>query len=155
MEQQFTVPQFIDAEDKIVGPISVRQFVIMLVGAGLIFVIYQITDFSLLIISAIMIGGVAAIVAFAKVNGQPFHMFLLHITQTVKDPSLRVWRRDISSAEISLQHQREAELLKAAAAPPEFTPHEKPPVRKLAELSLIVDTGGAYHGQTVQEEVEL
>ncbi|KKS92044.1 MAG: hypothetical protein UV69_C0039G0006, partial [Parcubacteria group bacterium GW2011_GWE2_43_12] len=30
--QQFVVPQFIDVEDKIIGPITVRQFIIIMVG---------------------------------------------------------------------------------------------------------------------------
>jgi hypothetical protein len=29
--QQFVVPQFIDVEDKIIGPISVRQFLTLMV----------------------------------------------------------------------------------------------------------------------------
>ena len=34
--QMFTVPQFIDVEDKIIGPITTRQFIICLVGLGLL-----------------------------------------------------------------------------------------------------------------------
>jgi len=146
--QQYTVPQFIDAEDKIVGPVSVRQFVIMLVAGGMIFLAYQITDFSLFILSAIIIGGIAAVLAFYKVNGQPFHMFLLHVTQTVKDPSLRVWRKEVTKSDISLAHeQAEANaIVPAAAAAPRV------PIggTKLAELSLVVDTGGAFQGGSEQ-----
>ena len=44
--QQFTVPQFIDVEDKIIGPITTRQFVIMLAGFTLIGISYKLFDFS-------------------------------------------------------------------------------------------------------------
>ena len=48
--QQFTVPQFIDVEDKILGPISVRQFLIMLGGGLFAFVAYKVADFALFIV---------------------------------------------------------------------------------------------------------
>ena len=45
--EQITVPQFLDVEDRIIGPITVRQFVILLVGSGLIFAAYKLSDFAL------------------------------------------------------------------------------------------------------------
>ncbi len=44
--RQFTVPQFIDVEDKIIGPLTVRQFLIMLTGFAVIGVSYKFADFS-------------------------------------------------------------------------------------------------------------
>ncbi len=44
---QYVVPQFITVEDKILGPITVRQFLILLVDTGLMFIFYKIFDFSL------------------------------------------------------------------------------------------------------------
>lgn len=39
--QQFLVPQFIDVENKIIGPLTVRQFVIFLIAAGFIFLVLK------------------------------------------------------------------------------------------------------------------
>ena len=71
--EQFTVPQFIDEEDKILGPITTRQFIILLVTAGIIFVEYKIFDFSLFVVSGLITAGVAVALAFGKINGRPFH----------------------------------------------------------------------------------
>ncbi len=69
---QFIVPQFIDVEDKIIGPITTRQF-IMGIGAGLfIFLSYRFADLSLFIILAVLIFGFYVLIAFIKVNGSPF-----------------------------------------------------------------------------------
>ena len=38
MPEKFVVPQFIDNEDKILGPITVRQFLILLVATFVIFI---------------------------------------------------------------------------------------------------------------------
>lgn len=136
---QITVPQFIEAEDRILGPITARQFVILLVGAGLIYVAYKTSDLTLFIIMAILIGGSAATLAFYRVNGQPFHFFLLNIVRTVSRPSLRVWKKEVRR----VRHLKETKEEKETVAPP--LP-DRPMVsrHRLADLALIVDTGGAY-----------
>ena len=100
--QQFTVPQFIDVEDKIIGPITTRQFIIMLVAGLIIAALYKIFYFTLFLISSLGVILVFGTVAFVKINGRPFHYFILNFIQTVKRHSLRVWqRKEIPQDEIS------------------------------------------------------
>ncbi len=146
MPNQFIVPQFIDVEDKILGPISVRQFITILAGTGLMVLAYQLlfkaaNQPGLFLFSAIgiLIGVVA--VAFVKVNGRPFHMFVLNVLQSLKNPRQRIWNNEITER---LEYWKEP-------PPPVKVPSKQPmTATKLAKLSLLVDTGGAYH-----EEEEL
>ncbi len=139
MPEQFIVPQFIDVEDKIIGPITVRQFVILLVSAGITFLFYKLFDFTLFLVTGIPLIGIGIVVAFIKINGQPFHFFLLNLAQTVRRPGLRVWNKELTDAEV-----------RAFLARPEIKPPPPPPQKApleeshLAELSLIVNTGGVY-----------
>lgn len=137
---QITVPQFIENEDRILGPITVRQFVILFVAAGLIFVAYKTSDFTLFIIMTIVIGGCAAVLAFFRVNGQPFHFFLLNITRTVIRPSLRVWKKEMWRVPRRINETKKEKTMETPPLPPPraVTSH------RLADLALIVDTGGAY-----------
>ena len=64
--QQFTVPQFIDVEDKIIGPITVRQFIIMLSGFIIVAVFYKIFDFSAFIVFGFLILIIAGIFSFVR-----------------------------------------------------------------------------------------
>lgn len=137
--EQITIPQFIDAEDRILGPITARQFVILLVAAGLMYVAYRTSDLTLFIIMAITIGGLAATLAFYRVNGQPFHFFILNIMRTTMRPSLRVWRKEVRRA----RHLKETKEEKAIAIPLS-PPRSAVSGHRLADLALIVDTGGAY-----------
>ena len=89
--QQFTVPQFIDVEDKIIGPVTARQFIIMLAGFMLIAISYKIFSFNLFIGIGMAIFGTSGTLAFLKINGMPFHFFILNFTQTTRRPGLRVW----------------------------------------------------------------
>lgn len=140
---QVTIPQFIDNEDKILGPITVRQFVIMFAAAIILFVFYKLTDFVTFVFASIPVSCIAAIFAFVKINGQPFHFFLLHILETLKKPSLRVWRRSAPHAPfVHMKTKSKKDL-----ADEQLPIHPFLPQRKLSELSLIVDTGGAYQGE--------
>lgn len=141
---QYVVPQFIDVEDKIFGPISVRQFVTLLVGAFLIFVNYQlvykifIPNFWFFALTSIAIFGISGTFAFLKINGRPFHHFLLNFLVTIQKPRLRIWNKKLTREELVV---KEEEITLPAPLP------TKKPLspRKLTELSLVVDTGGAYH----------
>ena len=56
--EQFVVPQFIDVEDKIIGPFTIRQFVYLAGGGGLSFIIYTYVPF---IVALPIIAGVVAL----------------------------------------------------------------------------------------------
>ncbi|MDP2629862.1 MAG: PrgI family protein [Candidatus Uhrbacteria bacterium] len=144
---QITVPQFIENEDRILGPITVRQFVIILVACALIFVAYKTTDLTAFIFSAILIVGCAGVLGFVRINGQPFHFFILNVARTASRPTLRVWRKDVRRVIRSAKETKEEKAQKEIAAiqPPRVTGH------RLADIALIVDTGGAYMGEKEKE----
>lgn len=73
---QFQVPQFIETEDKIVGPFSVRQF-LYVAGAGAVsFVFYFTVQTWLWIVASLFLFGIAVTLAFVRVNGRPMiHVF--------------------------------------------------------------------------------
>jgi hypothetical protein len=134
---QFLVPQFIDVEDKIFGPFSVRQFIILIVAAGALFVSFRLADTGLFIVEAVIIAVLTIAFAFIRVNGRPFHYFLINLIQMIRRPQLRIWHRDVTSEELRLPR---------VVAPPKHNVQHKPPLTasRLAELSLVVDTGGVY-----------
>lgn len=143
---QFTVPQFIDVEDKIFGPITVRQFVIELVTALLIAVCYRLFDFSLFIVLGLLLFTIGTTFAFVKINGAPFHFFVLNLVQTLKKPGLRVWRKD-DTLSIGLEFDTVSAPAAAAASNRQYS------VSRLNELSLIVDTQGSYQGESSDDVV--
>jgi len=142
MPDRFIVPQFIDTEDKIWGPITVRQFIIILVGVLFAFIAYKVSDFSLFIFSTVLIALFVGIFAFYKVNGAPFHTFALNFIETTfKKPAIRVWHKEHIKVE-EFKSKDDKEKKEEPIAPKKFTSN-----RKLSELSLIIDTGGVYKGE--------
>jgi hypothetical protein len=68
---QFQVPQFIDVAPKIVGPLTLRQFLYLAAAAVPTFILFFFLKFWLWLIVAGFLSAIAAVAAFAKVNGQP------------------------------------------------------------------------------------
>jgi hypothetical protein len=97
-------------------------------------------DFTLFVILGLTELGIAAVIAFVRINGQPFHYFLLNVIQTLTKPRRRIWDKSLNNAELR-------EIIKAPppAAPPRKFVKEKVATRKLSELTLVVNTGGVYN----------
>ncbi|MCF7820234.1 MAG: PrgI family protein [Candidatus Pacebacteria bacterium] len=134
--QQFTVPQFIDVEPTIIGPITIRQFLIIVAGGIVAGASYKLFDFALFVTITIITGILVLLFGFYKVNGRPMHYFCLNLIQTFKKPGLRVWNhKAMASEEIKLENIAFKEII------PRKEAYEK---SRLAELSLVVDTQGKY-----------
>lgn len=90
----FQVPQFIEVEDKIFGPLSFRQFVYIAGGAGLAFMlwVYIPWHFVALVLIAPVVGGALAL-AFYKVNNRPLVLTLEAAFRYLLAAKLYLWRR--------------------------------------------------------------
>ncbi|MBL7022134.1 PrgI family protein [Patescibacteria group bacterium] len=141
--QKFIVPQFIDVESKIFGPITTRQFLIGLVGLMFGFVSYKLSDFSLFIVEAVIIGIATVAFAFIKVNGAPFHIFMLNYIKTMKSAKVRIWKRQAFVKQTQKETEENINDNKPVSARRQMS------ASRLSELSLIIDTGGAYQGEDV------
>jgi len=137
---QYVVPQFIDVEDKILGPITTRQFAILMITALVMFIIYKLIYIWYAVAIDVMLLGSALVLAFVRINGQPFHYFLLNFVQTFRRPGTRVWNKDLTDAEIIALAKVEI-----PPPPPPKIYKEAPTTSRLTELALIVNTGGVYH----------
>ena len=135
------VPQFLYTEAKIIGPITARQFLILLGTILAEFIIYRIF---LNIIAVIALGipalGIGLIFAFAKVNGRPFHYIVLSMIQTLRKPGLRVWDKTIDTGTLKAQ-MKKREVKQEAPVIPTKRPIER---SRLSDIAMVVNTGGDY-----------
>jgi hypothetical protein len=137
--QQFVVPQFISVEAKVLGPITVRQFLILLVAGGLAFLFFSLFDTYLFLALSIIVGLMAIVLAFIPVRGQPFHYFILNVLVWIRKPSMRVWNKKYSDKELNAL--RKDGIIEAEEAVEAL----KQPTRShIRQLSLQVNTGGYY-----------
>jgi hypothetical protein len=102
---QYQVPQFIEIEDKIFGPLTIKQFVYIAGGAGLCLIFFTLLPLYLTVVLSIPVMAFAAGLAFYQVNGRPLIVALEHAVNYLLGGKLYLWK------------QREAEPIKQAATP--------------------------------------
>lgn len=95
---QFQVPQFIEVEDKIFGPLTFRQFVYVTGGAGAVYLLYRVLPIYLAGPLILGVGGLAAALAFMQWNGRPFIIGLENAFYYVVRAKLYLWNNDKKKA---------------------------------------------------------
>lgn len=91
---QFQVPQFIEVEDKIFGPLTFKQFVYLFGGAGLCYMIFRVLPIYLAGPLLVGIGGLSAGLAFGSYNGRPFIIALEHGFYYLIKGKLYLWNNN-------------------------------------------------------------
>lgn len=90
---QFNVPQFLEIEDKIIGPLTLKQFGYLAAGAAILFVVYSYVKFWIFLLISVPVGLLAVALAFVKINGRPFISILAAFIKYLFSPKLFVWKR--------------------------------------------------------------
>jgi hypothetical protein len=76
---KFQVPQFIQAETKLIGPLTLRQFLWVAGGVCMIVMEFLLLGGVIRIIAVLLTGGFFGALAFLKMDGMPFINFLAYM----------------------------------------------------------------------------
>lgn len=93
---RFQVPQFIEVEDKIFGPLTLKQFIYLAGGGGLSFVAYILLgSLALALIPIVIIMAISVSLAFYKVYN---HFPLVNIAESAfkywRGGKLYIWKKE-------------------------------------------------------------
>ena len=91
---RFEVPQFIEVEAKIIGPLTWKQFVYLAGGIGVIAILYLTTSFFWVLIVGLPFGILAAGLAFHKINNRPLSVFLESAFNYLLKKKLYLWKKE-------------------------------------------------------------
>jgi hypothetical protein len=124
---QYQVPQFIEVEDKIFGPLTLRQFIYLAGGGGLCLMFFTLLPLWLCLLLSAPVLAFAAGLAFYKVNGRPSIVALEHATSYFFGTKLYLWK----------QHEIKAAAPEAAApkGPAEMSAVPKMSQSRLKDLA--------------------
>lgn len=92
-DMQFNVPQFIEIEDKIVGPLTLKQFLYLAGGGAILFFAWYFSKLWLFVIIAIPVAALSFALAFLKIHGRPFIHFLTSLIGYLFKPKLYIWKK--------------------------------------------------------------
>ena len=91
--RQYQVPQFIDIEDKIIGPLTLRQFLYLATAGAIGLISYYILNFFVFILITAPVAMLALALAFFKVNGVPFPKVMSNMIAYITKPHLYIWKQ--------------------------------------------------------------
>jgi len=106
---RFTVPQFIEMEAKIVGPLTFRQFIFIGIAGGICFVLYFTFPFSLFLLATIVLGSGAVAFAFLKIGGRGLPTILGNFLKFSLAPKIYLWGKKEVPTEVFKKEMAKAE----------------------------------------------
>ncbi len=95
---RYQVPQFIEVEDKIFGPLTFKQFIYLAGGGGLCLLFFTLLPIYLTVLFGLPVAAFALALAFYKVNGRPFIVSVEHAFGYFFGSKLYLWKQREASA---------------------------------------------------------
>ncbi len=134
---QFKVPQDVQREDTIIGPVTLKQMGILGAGGGLAYVLYVILAkkyyIEIWLPPVLIVSGLTLAFAFLKIHSMKFHTFLMNFIEYHLLPRKRFWVLGSGNVFIS-SFEKDKKDIKAKIE--EKTIKDK---KTIEELSQIVD----------------
>lgn len=90
---RYQVPQFIEIEDKIFGPLTLKQFIYVAGGGGLCLIFFSLLPLYLTVILGIPVIAGSLALAFYQVNGRPMIMAVEHAFSYFLGHKLYLWKQ--------------------------------------------------------------
>lgn len=90
---QYQVPQFIEIEDKIFGPLTLKQFIYLAGAGGVCLACYTLLQFYLTVLVSLPVVIFALALAFYKVNDRPFIVTVEHAFIYFFSTKLYLWKQ--------------------------------------------------------------
>ncbi len=91
---QFEVPQFIEVEDKIFGPLTLKQFIYLAGGAGISFTLYSFLPFFIAVLLILPIMGLSGALAFYKKDNRPLILLTESAFKYLLGNKLYIWKKE-------------------------------------------------------------
>jgi hypothetical protein len=130
---QYPVPQFLEEEDKIIGPLSLKQFAFIFLPGLLILSIFRIAGLGIIffvLALPIGLGGIA--IAFGMFNGKHVYDLAPVLISFLRSPKIMVFHK--------IDNDDSLTRITPTEAPKALTPADlEEPQSKLRKLSMLLD----------------
>lgn len=107
---RFQVPQFIEVEDKLFGPLTFKQFIYLAGGGGAVVVLFFYLPNFLAFIASIPIVALSLALTFYKVNNRPFIGVIESFFKYLVGSKLYTWKKEPGKVTSSIVEGGNAEL---------------------------------------------
>lgn len=132
---EYQVPQFVEVEDKIFGPLTAVQFVYVAGGCGFAFAMWLLLPLWLAVLSGLPVAALGLALAFYKVNDRPLVNTLEAAFEYFINSKLYIWEKKKNA--IASPEEIELSGTKRAEDPSQYVPAAT--ANKIKDLSWSLD----------------
>ncbi len=93
MQNQYQVPQFIDIEDKVVGPLTIKQFFIIAAGVGIAGLLFMVLRLAFAIVLGVPLIAFTTSLALVKMHGMPLWRYIAAALSFSIRPQEYFWKK--------------------------------------------------------------
>jgi hypothetical protein len=145
---RYQVPQFVDIEDKVIGPLTVKQFLIYVVAAMLLAPVYVSSDLALFLTIALPVAAIAAAFAHIRPGGKSLMANVSNAASYLARGRIFIWRRTSQPKLLPVQgdeyrHQDLSGILPAALQ-----------TSALADQARTLNTSGSVINEDLEDPYE-
>lgn len=144
----YGVPQYIDVEDKIAGPLTAKQLGWLVLLGIILLILWNSVEFGVFILIAIPVGLLFLALAFYRPNGMPLISFFTSGITYVFNPKVFVWKRSAKSSFPKKDVQTEQ---KKILAPDRRAKEREETLRNLRGFAQMLDSEGTAPDPAVIE----
>ncbi len=144
---QYKVPQNVQKEDRIVGFLTFKQLIIVIIGGTIAYGIYAVLERQGIptLIWAVPVAIIllfTAAFAFLKIANLPFHAYLALLIERLLVPSKRVWIKgaDRVVGEDNYESPEEMKAKKEKEEKRTTIAHKESQIEKIGSMSSVVDS---------------
>lgn len=140
---QYKVPQDVEAEDKLIGPLSLRQFIYIVIAigwAGLMWGIFGKVSIILVVALALPVSAFFILLGVGRRQEQSFENYFVAMVRFFIVPRVRMWQKDTSGEVVVKETPKKVEEVR----------HKNVNEGGLKQLALIIDTRGNLKDPSIQ-----
>lgn len=139
----FNVPQYIDVEDKIVGPLTGKQLLWMISMGVILLILWSTVSRAIFFIVGIPVALIFIAFAFYRPYSQPLIKFIIHAVLFLFRPKVYTWKRTAKGTQIT----------KKKVAPVSIKEDRSMTREDIEALAKTLDTEGMEKNKRVLERI--
>jgi hypothetical protein len=129
---QYAIPQFTDVEDKLIGPLTLKQFLALLATGGVVLFFWSIFKFSIFFfVFGLPVALLGIVTTFGKFNGRPLFAYVLPYLGFMSRPRVRIFKRETPTVTLSKSVKKQETEIKSK--------RDEPTESRLKKLAYILD----------------
>lgn len=140
---RYQVPQFVEVEDKVIGPFTLSQFIYLAGGIGFMVAMWLVLPLWLAILVGAPVLGLGLALAFYKINDRPFISVLQSALEYTLKDKLYIWEKN----KVEPSKNPDLSVLKNENDPAKFVPAATSAKIKDLAWSLDVKESSIYSDQ--------